>query len=184
MACSSVSIPFTKKDVPDNIPTSCPQIGIVGDAKTISLFSDPSKTSDTHKIAHGEIDDFDGGCTYEDNKVFVDLDLFLDVKLGPKARVRDKDKATITVPYFVAIETPQGQVTAKEVFASVIKFKPDENQKTSVERLRQVVPMDDILMGPAYRIYVGFQLNQAQLDYNRANKNLLENKSEDPRPSF
>ena len=180
--------PFSSDNAPEKVaerkPKVCPKVGYVEDARRINLFSNPKKQTDKTKQAEAFIKDFSGGCNYEDDKVIIDLDLFVDIALGPDARVRMGDKPTIVVPYFIAIGDPNEDVIAKEVFAAVVKFKSDEEQKRQVERLRQVIPLENISTGPEHNIYMGFQLTEAQLEYNRAQQVTYIQDVEDPRVQF
>lgn len=184
-SCARLGLDSLVEKVEDKqLPGVCPQVGILEDAKDLTLFSDKQKTADSFIRSTSKIKDFDGGCDYKKDKVFVDLDLYIQTKLGPKARIRQKDKVTIVLPYFIAIADPAGEVVAKEVFAAAVRFKSGEESKEQIERLRQVIPLDEEVMGPNYRIFAGFQLTQKQLDYNREQKANWIPDVEDPRPQF
>lgn len=164
-------------------PTTCPQVGVLEDAKYLTLLRDPNKLASAVRSV-SEIRDFDGGCDYKSDKVVVDLDLYISTELGERARIRENDKVSIILPYFIAITDPYDGIVAKEVFAAAIRFEEDENTQEQVERLRQVIPLSDITLGPEYKIFAGFQLTQAQLDYNRTQKANWTPDVEDPRPKF
>jgi len=162
-------------------PQQCPGVGMVEDARSITLFRDKTKTVYREKQAQGYVRDFDGGCEYSAQNVKIDMDIVLDVSLGLKARIKGNDKPTIVLPYFVAITSPEEEVLAKEVFAAAVKFNSNEKEKTQVERLREVIPLKDISLGPNYRVYVGFQLTEDQLIYNRAQAKSKAPQIADPR---
>lgn len=48
-----------------------------------------------------------------------------------------------------------------------MRFKPEIDDLDHAEKITQTIPLSNLADGPKYTITVGFQLNRAQLDYNR-----------------
>ena len=106
-------------------------------------------------------------CTYNDRSVTVDLKLAFDGNLGPKGRKTSKDKPFFSYPFFVAVTSPSGKILAKEIFAASMTYDAGQNEQIYFETLRQIIPTDNRSQGAGYKVMIGFQLAEKQLDYNR-----------------
>ena len=67
----------------------------------------------------------------------------------------------------VADQCMHGKILAKEVFSASMIYAQGEDYKSYKETLRQIIPLNDTKQGKKYKVLVGFQLSQEQLNYNR-----------------
>jgi hypothetical protein len=90
------------------------------------------------------------------------MNVSLIARLGPAAVDRTADFA-----YFVAILNQDGTIVAKQVFPAPIAFADNQTRRGSIETITQRIPLKDLKQAGKYRIEVGFQLTQEELEYNR-----------------
>ena len=75
---------------------------------------------------------------------------------------------SVTLPYFVALADSTGNVLGKQQFALTLNFEPDAPVVRTDDSITVHLPLKNPQLANIYTIVVGFQLNQQQLDYNRA----------------
>jgi hypothetical protein len=150
-------------------PDECPTVQVLPDTKSITYFDDPEGKPTGALVARATLVDIKGGCDYTDDGVIVDIDLIMQGKITDKGRYEGRKdlEAFMTFPYFVAVMDPDGKMVDKKIMATAMRFKPQEDDLDHAEKITQTIPLADISHGADYTITVGFQLNRAQLDYNR-----------------
>lgn len=102
------------------------------------------------------------GCRYVAEGVDVDLAFDLIAERGPAFAGEPAD-----LDFFVATIAPDGQILSKQVLSSAIPFGADENAAGVSEQLTVRVPAVTAEQGGAYRLYLGFQLDEAELESRR-----------------
>jgi hypothetical protein len=105
-------------------------------------------------------------CQYNLKSVTVDLKVNFDGRLG--AGSDPAQRAYFSLPFFVAVMEPGGNILAKEVFAATLAYPSGAQKQTYTENLRQIIPIANTARGPRYKVKIGFQLSPDQLKYNRA----------------
>lgn len=103
-----------------------------------------------------------GTCAYGENGVNVQAQVQMRVSKGPAMTGN-----VAQVEYFVALIRPQSEDMTKETFTSSIPFEGNLTQVFNAEELSFDIPLSRLDAGPAWRAYVGFQLTEEQLEYNR-----------------
>ncbi|NBX66094.1 MAG: hypothetical protein EBQ96_03755 [Proteobacteria bacterium] len=154
---------------PAGAPKDCPGVEVLPDTKSITYFDDPMGKPTGALVARAQLIDIKGGCDYTANSVVVDIDMVMQGKITDKGRYdgRRDLEAFMTFPYFVAIMAPDGKMIDKKIMATAMRFKPNIDDLDHAEKITQTIPLDNMALGPQYTITLGFQLNRAQLDYNR-----------------
>jgi len=148
----------------------CPNIQINEDLRTMAEFSTPSDPSVENQLASLEIVDVQTSCNKGAENVDVEIRLTFDGYLGPAGKRQDSSAHNFAFPYFVAVTDEQSTILAKEIFAATISYSADEDEIRQVETIYQQLPVEDGKL-PRYNIIVGFQLDEYQLAYNRAQMN-------------
>lgn len=74
----------------------------------------------------------------------------------------------LDLPYFVAVADASGAILGKQQFTMVINFDPNAPVAKGADDVTVHLPLKNPQLGNVYSLVVGFQLNQSQLDYNRA----------------
>lgn len=150
-------------------PTECPGVEVLPDTKSITYFDDPEGKPSGALIARASLVDIKGGCDYTADGLIVDIDMIMQGRITDKGRYEGRKdlEAFMTFPYFVAIMDPNGKMIDKKIMATAMRFKPQIDDLDHAEKITQTIPLTNLQDGPKYTITVGFQLNRAQLDYNR-----------------
>jgi len=71
------------------------------------------------------------------------------------------------VTYFIAIADRNENIFARETFESDLEFEGNRNRIAYVEELTQTIPLRDGKLGENFKVFIGFQLSDEQLVYNR-----------------
>lgn len=168
----------------DGPPEDCPSVEVLPDTRSITYFDDPEGKANGKMIASASLVDIRGGCDYAPNGVSVDIDMIMKGKITHRGRYEGRDdlEAFMTFPYFVAIMGPDGKLIDKKIMATAMRFKPKVDDLDHAEKITQTIPLPDITQGPKYTITIGFQLNRAQLDYNRGGAALNKDKKPEDKP--
>ena len=146
----------------------CPEVELVGELGVLSEFTNPSNPKPGNLVSRVSMGNVQTACSYSAKSVTVDLKMVFDGVLGPHGRVAKNDTPFYSYPFFVAVTEPDGDILAKEVFAASMTYDMGQDHQVYNESLRQIIPVASRDRGSKYKILVGFQLTQQQLDYNRA----------------
>lgn len=146
----------------------CPNIIIVKDTSELTAFRPGNGRDLTDVVFDAKLVRFDGTCEtdLEDDKsgtVSVDLQLFFEATRGPANETR-----TGSFRYFVAIADRAGKILAKKVFETGFEFEGNRNRVGALQELAQEIPLRPGQLGDEFDVFVGFQLSDEQLQYNRA----------------
>lgn len=146
----------------------CPAAKILRDADEVTHFI-PGQTPGPKSIQYlGQITAVKLACSYDPNTLER-----LDVALGVKIEAHRNAAAPVdraALRYFVGIVNLEGQLLAKKEFPLTLAFPAGQNDVTKIEEISQTIPLSYPQNGGSLQIWVGFQLTDAQLEYNRARK--------------
>jgi len=148
---------------------TCPEVAVRSDLRHLVEFYDDSRPTDATKVSEINILGVQNTCRVEKDMLVMQIDLTLQGKTGPKARVKPSDKPSFAYPYFVAVTDANGTVLSKEIFAAPVAYGANQNEFSKVESIFQNMPFPDAASGQIYNVIVGFQLTAEQLAYNQAN---------------
>lgn len=147
----------------------CPRVRIVDELSSLSEFASPSNTSESNLISRVNLQQVESTCSFQKDQVSVDLKMAFESRLGEKAKVHATDQPFFSYPFFVAVTDPRGIIMAKEVFSASMTYLKGEQSHVYYENMRQLIPLEREENAKRHQILLGFQLNPAQLQYNRAN---------------
>ncbi|GJL85261.1 MAG: hypothetical protein DHS20C02_10360 [Micavibrio sp.] len=150
------------------ITSTCPEVHIVEELATLKEFASRTDNSPGNLVSKVDINQIESSCKRGNQSITVDLKLAFAGKVGPQGRARGNDMPYFSYPFFVAITAPNGNILAKEVFAAPITYEREQDTRTYYESLRQIIPVKYETKAGKYKVLVGFQLNNDQLAYNRA----------------
>ncbi|HLY57216.1 MAG TPA: hypothetical protein VKS60_16755 [Stellaceae bacterium] len=158
VGCSSLGMSYT--DV------KCPSTDITGELGTVSRFR--GEGGNFADLAyHAQLTDAKGNCSLDDEGATIDMKVTILAELGPAASER-----TVQFPYFVAIVGPNNRVLAKRVFDDTLTFAPNQRRAGATDSFTQRIPLRDPHDAPDYHVFVGFQLTNDELAYNRSHGGL------------
>jgi hypothetical protein len=144
----------------------CPYTDVTGQLASVSRF-----TGEGGNIAdltyHARLADLKGNCDLDDDGVTITVTVSVIADIGPAATDRSAN-----FPYFVAIVGPNNRIIAKKNFDETLTFPPNRQHAGATETLTQFIPLRDPHNAPDYHVFVGFQLTQAEVEYNRVHGGL------------
>lgn len=147
-----------------NLP--CPTVAIVAEAADVTKFLPGPGRDLTDVVAEAHIDDFDGSCITDTDansrQVEVELRLNITARRGPASSERQAK-----LEYFVAIGDRDNAILAKKTFAGAFEFEGNRTLSSIAEELVQRIPLGDGETGENFKILIGFQLSDEELQYNR-----------------
>lgn len=153
---------------PERPAPECPAIAIVQDASELTLFV-PGPGRDLIDVTlEARVREFGGFCNTdidEDTgagKVDIDLEILFEATRGPASTSREAQ-----VSYFIAITDTAENILARETFITDLEFEGNRNRIGFVEELSQTIPIREGKIGEDFKVFIGFQLSDEQLTYNR-----------------
>lgn len=142
----------------------CPSVRIDSTTANLVKFRDGGGTSPADVAYEAQLVSFAGSCEDVDDGIAVTLDVDGVLAAGPATQGGRAD-----LYYFVAIPQFFPKPEGKSIFrirANVPRI-PGAREEISEHGIRVFVPLKDLEPAAAYDIYVGFQLDDAQLVFNR-----------------
>lgn len=143
----------------------CPGIRIDTATSSLTEFK-PGDGRDITDIKYqAEIVSFEGTCKFDDDGVEAVMDIDMIVAGGPAAQ-----PGPIDLYYFVAIPRFFPDPVGKKVFTRSYRLPAGgaRRERITESNVRIFVPLEDRLTAAGYDIYLGFQLTDEQLKYNRS----------------
>lgn len=142
----------------------CPEIRIDSNTSTLTKFKPGEGRDITDVMYQAEIISFEGTCQFDDDGVEAIMDVDLMVSGGPAV-----EPGTIDLYYFVAIPRFFPDTAGKKVFSRKYKVPNGgpRRERLTESNVRIFIPLEDRLTAAGYDVYLGFQLTDEQLQYNR-----------------
>jgi len=145
-------------------PPPCPRVSVVEDASKLVRFHPGSHDAKDIEMS-AEIVKYRGSCFYDrdDKTMKVSLDIGIDAYAGPAFA-----EGTRTIEYFVAIPAFFPSADGKKIFPVKLDIPAGpKGVHVTDNDVRLTFPVKDIKKLEAYEIFIGFQLPQDELDFNR-----------------
>jgi hypothetical protein len=144
----------------------CPQVAIVRELERVTT-ADGAIEGKAGVIGGAGMLAVEGGCAYGDEGgVDVTFTVKLKAERGPRM-AGDK----IGFPFFVALVGPDNAVVQKKLMTAAFSFGSGERFATRDEPLHIYVPVGKNDTAEFYRVLLGFQLTEEQLNAVRAKEN-------------
>jgi len=102
--------------------------------------------------------DLTSACRYDETGVDVGVAFDMIAEKGPAY-----PGGPLQLTYFVATVAPDQELWGKELFSSEIVFPEEQNLAGNSEQMTVRLPDVGPETGPAYRVYLGFQLDEAEM---------------------
>lgn len=145
-------------------PPACPRVSVLEDASKLILFR-PGSTNAQDIELSAEIVKYRGSCYYDkdDKTEEVKLDIGIDAFAGPAFTPGER-----TLSYFIAIPAFFPNADGKKIFQVKLDIPAGPKGAHITDRDVHIkFPVKDIKKLEADEIFVGFQLDPTELDYNR-----------------
>lgn len=161
--CESLGL---KAPSPAELALACPKVAIVRDLQSVTQFRPGGGRDLADVVARGMLIDYAGFCEYDSDGVTVNVALFLGAEKGPAMQ-----GSQAAFRYFVAVAKPGEQdASTKTVFDTTVDFPAGQTKAGNREDLAPRIPLPPDSNAKDWRVFVGFQLTEDQLAYNRAQK--------------
>ncbi|MBL8697010.1 MAG: hypothetical protein JNK67_01470 [Alphaproteobacteria bacterium] len=158
--CSALGL--SEKPNPRSI---CPQGLILADAGEVTIFRDGPGRDLTDVVAQAKVADVVIDCKPERRQVRVDLQVAIAAERGPANRAGKQP-----IDYFVAVVDPQGQILNRQSFRMNFEWPENRLRIGQIDELEPRIAIEAPDKAPGYQIWVGLQLTEEQLAWNRRNK--------------
>lgn len=140
----------------------CPVAVAVDDASRLTKFRGEGRDL-TDVLYEAGIENLTYGCDYDDDAVDMVVTVAFVAGQGP-ANITDSADFT----YFIAVANSQREILARQDFPVSIPFEGNLTRVRLTETLEPRIPLREGESGASYRIFVGFALTEAELQYNRS----------------
>lgn len=131
----------------------CPTVGIINGLQS---FDRPAADGSNDFGYHAAMENVDGACRNEGDDLIVNMKIDLVVQPGPSVR-----GTTLELPYFIAINQPNGDVIDRQDFVGRVAIPSGANTAGTVESFTQrFVGLAQGASG--YQVLFGFALPEAE----------------------
>ena len=141
----------------------CPRVEILEYADRLTEFRPGQGRDATDVVVQGRLVNFAGECNVEEDSVEVDLVVEFSLDRGPANRT---GKARFA--HFVAIQEFHPDPAGKRVFPVEVAFEAGRDRALFRDGVAISIPLADGRSARDYNVFIGFQLDRGQLDYNRS----------------
>jgi hypothetical protein len=151
----------------DNTLPPCPSVRIDSTTARLTAFKEGAGRDVTDIAYQAEVVAYEGDCKFSDDGVEVQMDLDFTVASGAAVK-----KGPASIYYFVAVPQLFPNPIGKRVFQlrHDLPASPGVREKLRENDIRVFIPLKKDEPAAAYDVYVGLQLTNEQLDYNRAQR--------------
>ena len=140
----------------------CPRVEILESADRLTAFAPGPGRDVTDVVLNGSIAGFEGECTVAGDRVEIDLELAFSLERGPANRTGKAQFA-----HFVAIQEFHPAPGGKRVFPVDVAFEEGGTRAVFRDTVTIGIPLAEKQSARDFNIFIGFQLEPGQLDYNR-----------------
>jgi hypothetical protein len=140
----------------------CPNFLLLGHAGDITQFRPGPGRDVTDVEFRATITNFRGSCDHSKTGVEADFFVEFSVQRGPANRSREA-----RFEYFVAIPRFHPAPAGKKTFPIKVTFKERQTRIFYRDEVTIEIPLRAGEIGANYDVYIGFQLDAEQLEYNR-----------------
>ncbi|MDE0382751.1 MAG: hypothetical protein OXI22_02590 [Defluviicoccus sp.] len=141
----------------------CPRVEILEYADRLTEFRPGPGRDVTDVAVQGRLVNFAGECEVAEGSVEIDLVVEFSLDRGPANRA---GKARFA--HFVAIQEFHPDPAGKRVFPVEIEFEAGRDRALFRDRVAIAIPLAGGRKARDHNVFIGFQLDRGQLDYNRS----------------
>ena len=140
----------------------CPNFLLLAHAERMTKFSDGPGRDVTDVDFSTKITNFQGTCDHTTSGIEIELFVDISVHRGPANRSR---KASFK--YFVAIPRFHPAPAGKKTLPITVVFEGNKNRLVYNDQIHIEIPFGGKEVASNYDVYLGFQLTNKQLEFNR-----------------
>ena len=143
-------------------PRACPRVSLLNEAAEMTQYRAGPGRDLIDVQFEARVQDVNWGCKYADNRLRIEALIDIVAQRGPASK-----GGNANVPFFVAIIDKAQNIVAKAQFESEIVFRDGRRRAGAREEIEQIIFLKEDEGAPDYKIIVGLQLNEGQLQQNR-----------------
>ena len=152
-----------------DVKMECPMVSILPEASSITRYAKGMRRTVLDVDFSGKITGIEGKCFYELNSDtdfgIVTINVITKFKMR-RGSANKSQKADFL--YFASVVNNQGKVLEKQTFPYSIKFSKNRSWvKNEDSPIELIIPLADENIGQNFTVFVGFQLSQEELEFNR-----------------
>lgn len=173
-ACSSDELQAINPFADKTPPPPCPKVNLLADAATLTKFRPGPGEALIDVLFEAEFANVLMGCEHDiDDEtnagtLGIDLQMLIQASRGPADKSREG-----LIRYFVTLTDKEQSILGKEVFEVKAPFPGNRTRvRVTDDPVEMTVPLKAGQTGRNFQIYVGFQLSQEELAYNRRKRQL------------
>ncbi len=142
----------------------CPDVRILAGLDTNNVYRGGTPAGAAEDLVYtAALQNIDGGCTYADDGLTLSVTIDVIVDPGPAHR-----GPSIAVPWFVAVAAPDGRIIDKQPFTATVAVDESGEPRGSREAIEQRFAGVGPDRGPAYRIFLGLEVDRDEALRRRA----------------
>ena len=141
---------------------SCPNFLLLAHAERMTKFRDGPGRDVTDIEFRTKITDFLGSCDHTTSGIEAELFVEILVQRGPANRSRE-----VSFEYFVAIPRFHPAPAGKKILPITVMFEENKNRLVYRDQIYIEIPLGNTEVAANYDVYLGFQLTDKQLVFNR-----------------
>jgi hypothetical protein len=160
---------YTGGIINSDVPMECPQVSVLSDAALITRYVKGAGKDIIDVDFTGKIIGIKGKCSYDFDSdtgkgtVGIDVIATFKMKRGAANKSRQAD-----FQYFVTIVDDGGNILEKQTFSFSGKYLKNRfSVKEADSPIKLSIPLGVGKTGQYFTVYVGFQLSQEELKFNR-----------------
>ena len=141
---------------------ACPNFLLLGHAGDMTKFRTGPGRDVTDVVFRGTITNFRGTCDHTESGVEAEFFVEISVQRGPANSSREA-----SFEYFVAIPRFHPAPAGKKTFPVKVTFEENQTRIFFRDEIAIEIPLGAGEVAANYDVYLGFQLDAEQLEYNR-----------------
>lgn len=150
----------------DSNATACPDIRLPDDASQVTRFRDGGAADLTDVAFQVRVTGTALNCVRGGgNDTVVDVAIGFEGARGPAATV-----PSVSVPYFVGVVGPGGQILNREAFAITLDIPNRQSLASVIDEIRVTIPVAEGRDIADYTVFAGLQLSAEELEFNRGTR--------------
>jgi hypothetical protein len=152
---------FVKED-----PPPCPRVSILADAASLTRFRPGPGRDITDIELQAKVADYHGACQYDKEARRMNLVLRVGFDVQKGAALGEGKRS---LRYFVSVPTFWPHEGAKKVLTTEVEFPAHQELVHVVDKDVELdFPVRNVKELERYEVFIGLQLDEAELQYNRA----------------
>jgi hypothetical protein len=145
-------------------PAPCPDVRILAGLESNTVFRGGASRGNEADLAYiAALQNVAGGCAYGEEGLTLNMTVDVVVDPGPALEGR-----SVAVPWFIAVAGPDGTIIDKQTFTANVAIAEGGAQSGSREAVEQRYAGVGIDRGPAYRLFLGLEIDAEEALRRRA----------------